>query len=431
MSKKTGRLRIGAARKEITPPLPANLSGYIRRFGKATQVHDPLLAHLLLIDNGINNILLISLDILFLSCELSSRLRQAISDELNMATKNILIAAIHTHSSPGIHTFRDESIRDKTWEEEVFQTLVKGAAEAGQQMEEASIGIGLGSSYIGRNRRKAGGPLDSNFPLICFFDEQGHPLAVIANYGCHPVVLDEKNLLITADYVHYFRKSLSQQLSSDILTLFFTGASGDIDPRERGSFSIAERLGLELADEALKIISKMETRTDIAIEVKETSFKIPYGWFPDIQEAKKVYESTHQKYEEAMRSGSRESRKIQKAFLLWAEELREKALKNELPKYLECPLQCLKLGEAVLLAFPFELFSSVSLSLREKSAVEHLFMVGYANGYSGYLPDGRSIREGGYEIEEAFKYVGILPFSSEAEELFLEKALALIESLEK
>ncbi len=429
MSKKTGRLRIGAVRKEITPPLPANLSGYIRRFGKATQIHDPLLAHLLLIDNGIQKILLISLDILFLSSNLSLRLRQAISDELSMATKNILIAAIHTHSSPGIHTFRDEGIRDKTWEEEVFQTLVKGAAEAGQRLEEASIGIGLGSSLIGRNRRKEGGPLDPNFPLICFFGKQNHPLAVIANYGCHPVVLDEKNLLITADYVHFFRKSLCQQLSPDILTLFFTGASGDVDPRERGSFSIAERLGLELAEEALKIISKMETRTDIDIEAKETSLKILYGWAPDIQEAKKVYESTRQKYEEAKRSGNRESRKIQKAFLLWAEELREKALKNELPKSLECRLQCLKLGEAVLLAFPFELFSSVSLSLKEKSAVKNLFMIGYANGYFGYLPDRSSIREGGYEVEEAFKYVGILPFDSNAEELFLKKALSLIESL--
>ena len=430
MSQKTGRLRIGAVRKEITPSLPANLSGYIRRFGKATQIHDPLLAHLLLIDNGINKILLISLDILFLSSDLSSRLRQAISEELNVATQNILIAAIHTHSSPGIHTFRDESIRDKTWEEEVFQILVKGVAEAGQRLKKASIGTGKGSSHIGRNRRKAGGPLDPNFPMICFFDEQDQPLAVVANYGCHPVVLDEKNLLITADYVHYFRKSLSQQLSSDILTVFFTGASGDVDPRERGSFSIAERLGMELAEEALKTISKMETKTDIDIEAKETAFKIPYGWMPDIQEAKKVYESTHQKYEEAMRSGNRESRKIQKAFLLWAEELWEKALKNELPKSLEFLLQCLKLGEAVLLAFPYELFSSVSLSLRKKSAVKHLFMVGYANGYSGYLPDGRSIREGGYEVEEAFKYVGILPFDSNAEKLFLEKALSLIESLE-
>jgi len=430
MSKNAGRLRIGFVRKDITPPLPANLSGYIRRFGKATRVHDPLLAHLLLIDNGINKILLISLDILFLSSELSSRLRQAISEELNMDEKNILIAAIHTHSSPGIHTFRDEGIRDKTWEEEVFQTLIKGAAEARQRLEEASTGIGLGSSDIGRNRRKEGGPLDPNLPLICFFDEQDHPLAVIANYGCHPVVLDEKNLLITADYVHYFRKSLSERLSSDVSTLFFTGASGDVDPVERGSFSIAERLGLEIAEEALKIISEMETRTDIDIEAKEISFKIPYGWVPDVQEAKEAYEYTRRKYEEAMRSGNRESRKIQKAFLLWAEELKEKALKNELPKSLECRLQCIKLGEAVLLAYPFELFSSVSLSLRMKSAVKHLFMVGYANGYSGYLPDRSSIREGGYEVEEAFKYVGILPFDSNAEELFLEKALSLIESLE-
>ncbi len=53
-------------------------------------------------------------------------------------------------------------------------------------------------------------------------------------------------------------------------------------------------------------------------------------------------------------------------------------------------------------------------------------MIGYANGYSGYLPDKKSLEEGGYEVEEAFKYIGLLPFSANAEELFLEKALQLI-----
>jgi neutral ceramidase len=425
-----GKLRIGAVKKDITPPLPADLAGYIRRFGKATQIHDPLLANILFIDNGIHQLLLISLDILFLSSELSLRLRQAISEELNMEKENILFAAIHTHSAPGMHVFRDEGIRNKTWEDKVFQTLGKGAAEAAHRLKEASLGVGTGRSFIGRNRRKEEGPLDPHFPLICFFDGQDHPLAVIANYGCHPVVLDEKNLFITADYVHYFRSGLNTIFSSDVTTLFFTGASGDVDPAERGSFFIAERLGTELAAEALKTIDNMEAKSDIDIKARETSLTIPYGWVPDVREAKQAYESARQKYNESTRSGSREARKIKKAFLLWAEELREKALNNELPKSLECQLQCIKLGEAVLLAFPFELFSSVSLSLRVKSAVKHLFMISYANGYSGYLPDKDSIREGGYEVEEAFKYVGILPFDPNAEELFLEKALSLIKRLE-
>jgi hypothetical protein len=424
-----GRLRIGAVKKDITPPLPADLVGYIRRFGKSTGVHDPLLANLLQIDNGTEKVLLISLDMVFLSSDFSHRAKHAISEKVKIDQKNILIAAIHTHSAPGIHTFRDESIRDKKWEEDVFQTLVNGAVETGQQSQAAYLGVGSGRSFIGKNRRKEGGPLDPNFPLICFFDERGHPLAVISNYGCHPVVLDEKNLLITADYVFGFRSNLNKILSSDVNTLFFTGASGDVDPVERGSFSIAQRLGKELAGEALKIIDDIEVKADIDIQTKETSLKIPYEWIPDIRETEEIHASTRQKYEEAVKNNDRVAQKMQRAFLLWAEELREKAIDSDLPEYLECELQCIKLGDAALLAFPFELFSSISLALRTQSGIHDLFMVGYANGYSGYLPDKKSVEEGGYEVEEAFKYIGLLPFPVNAEELFLEKALNLIKNV--
>ncbi len=421
-----GRLRIGAVKKEITPSLPADLLGYIRRFGKSTGIHDPLLANLLLVDNGVEKVLLFSLDILFLNRDFSQQVKNAISEKLNMDKKNILIAAIHTHSAPGIHLFRDESIRNKEWEDKVFQTLVKGAVEASQQSQAAYLGVRSGKSFIGKNRRKEGGPLDPNFPMICFFDERDHPLAVIVNYGCHPVVLDEKNLFITADYVFDFRSGLNKILSSDVITLFFTGASGDVDPVERGSFSIAKRLGMELAEEALKIIDDMEAKADINIQTKETSLKIPYGWIPDAQETEEIYASTRQKYEDAVKKRDRVAQKMQKAFLLWANEIREKAIKNELPEYLECELQCIRLGDAVLLAFPFELFSSISLSLRTQSGIQDLFLIGYANGYSGYLPDKKALEEGGYEVEEAFKYVGLLPFAANAEEIFLEKALHLI-----
>jgi neutral ceramidase len=431
MSEKMGKLKVGAIKKEITPSLPANLVGYIRRFGKSTEIHDPLLANILLIDNGVEQVLLISLDMLFLSSDFALKVKQAVSKKLNIAKENILIAAIHTHSATGIHMFRDESLRDKNWEEKVFLTLLKGTTEAGQRLKTASLGVRMGRSTIGRNRRKEGGPIDSNFPVLCFFDERNFPLAVVASCGCHPVVLDEENLRITADYVHYFRQHLGEAFTSDAVILFFTGASGDVDPVERGSFFIADRLGMKLAQESLKIIDSMEAKVDIDIKSKETSLNIPYGWRPDPQEAEETFQHTLQQYEETVEKRDRNAEKIRKAFLLWAEELRDKASKNELPPSLRCELQCIKLGDGVLLAFPFELFSSISLSLRAKSGVKNLFMVGYANGYNGYLPDKDSINEGGYEVEEAFKYVGLLPLSANAEELFLEKALSLIKSLEE
>jgi hypothetical protein len=67
--------------------------------------------------------------------------------------------------------------------------------------------------------------------------------------------------------------------------------------------------------------------------------------------------------------------------------------------------------------------------LRVKSKIESLFLAGYANGYEGYLPDENSYREGGYEVDESFKYCGLLPLSVQAEKNFSKKLLFLIENI--
>jgi hypothetical protein len=424
-----GRLRVGAIKKEITPPLGTDLFGYIRRFGGSEGVHDPLWANFLSLEESTNQVLLISLDILALDEIFASRIREAISKELNIKKRNILVAAIHTHSAPGIHLFRNVGKRNKDWEEKLLQTLITGASESVKRMRKGSAGTGTGFALIGKNRRKEGGAVDPCFPLLCFRDEKDTPLALIANYGCHPVVLDEKNLFISADYVSYFRNHLNKFLSADPVTLFFCGANGDVDPVERGNFSIANRLGKILAAEASRVIKKMKFQKDIEIKAREVSLKIPHGWIPNQKEAEKILKESRNHYEQALKKGDKKEIKIQKAFLLWAKEIKERALKNKLPSVLETKLQCLKLGETILLAHPFELFSSVSLSLRVKSKIESLFLAGYANGYSGYLPDENSYTEGGYEVDESFKYCGILPLSFQAEKNFTKKVLFLIENI--
>jgi neutral ceramidase len=421
-----GMLKAGTVQKDITPPVGIELSGYIRRFGSSTGIHDPLSANFLLLDNGTNQVLITSLDILNISTDFALKAKEAISSELKMPKKNILIACIHTHSAPGLHFFRNIGASYRDWKEKVLQILIKGASETRQKLKNVSAGTAIGVATIGKNRRKKGGPIDPYFPLFCIRLEDKLPLALIANYGCHPVVLEEDNLLISSDYIGFFRNHLNRSFSSDIFTVFLTGATGDVDPISRGGFKTADRLGKILAKEALKTMENMEFQKYIEIEANETSLEIPYSQIPLPDETEKIYRESLSQYEEAVKKGEKEEIKIRKAFLLWAEEIREKAIENKLPSALKCKIQSIRLGDAVLLASPFELFSSVSSSLRKKSRIENLFMVGYANGYCGYLPDESSYLEGGYEVEEAYKFCGLLPLSSQAERLFVEKALSLI-----
>jgi neutral ceramidase len=424
-----GNLRVGVSKKEITPPVGTALSGYIRRFGNSKGIHDPLWANIIWITNGENQVLFISLDVMNISQEFSSRAKAALTEETGIAKENILMAAIHTHSAPGIHIFRDDSKRDKNWEERVLHTLVAGSDQARQRSKKALLGTETGQASIGCDRRKSGGGIDPYLTVAGFFDKGEKPFASIANYGCHPVVLAEDNLLISADYVGYFRSQLEKFLSSEVTTLFFTGAAGNVDPIERGSFQVAERLAEVLAIKARQVMGKMKLQSSAEIKTAQIRIEIPYGWIPSAEEAQDIYRENLFAHLRALEKGGKEEKKIQKAFLLWAEALREKARAGKLPHSLECDLQAVKVGEAVFLAFPFELFSALSLDLRSQSGIQYLFLLAYANGYHGYLADEKSVRDGGYETEEAFKYTGLQPFSAQGGNIFLKNALSLLEML--
>jgi neutral ceramidase len=421
--------RAGAAKRKITPPVGTELFGYIRRLGSSTGIHDPLWANLLWVEDGNLGVLLVSLDVLNFSDEFAAQAKSAISKEIDVAEQNICIAAIHTHSAPGAHFFRGGGKRNRAWEKGVLDLLIDGSREARQNSRSAYLGLATDQAFIGYNRRKSENAIDSHLTLACFADDKKRPFCVVASYGCHPVVLKEDNLLVSADYVGYFRERLNKLYSADMVTLFFTGATGDVDPIDRGGFEIADKLAGILAQKALAMIKNMSWTRKGKLRVEKIKIIVPYERIPSLEEVKEACQKAKSLYRQAKTKGDRTEIKIQKAFLDWAEELRESAATSKIPSSLECELQCFKLEDLVLVAHPFELFSSLSLEIRELSKVKHLIMAGYANGYHGYLPDEKSAREGGYEVEEAYKYVGLLPYSTQAGQIFQEKALEVIESV--
>jgi len=421
--------RAGAAKKEITPPIGTDLFGYIRRFGSSAGIHDPLWANFLWVEDGNNEILLVSLDVLNFSDRFAAQAKTAISDGIDITKENICLAAVHTHSAPGMHIFRGGGKRNMSWEERVLAVLIDGSQEARQNSKKTYLGLGTDQAFIGYNRRKSENDIDSNLTMACFADEKKRPFCILSNYGCHPVVLKEDNLLISTDYVGYFRERLNRLFSADIVTLFFTGATGDVDPIERGSFKIADKLARALSQKAFVMIKNMHWALVGELRVERIKLNLPYQRIPSIEEAEGTCQKYRFLYQHAKEKGDKTEIRIRKAFLDWAEELRDVTATSKIPSSLECELQCLKFGDLVLVAHPFELFSSISLEIREICKVKHLIMAGYANGYHGYLPDEKSAREGGYEVEDAYKHVGLLPYSVQAGQIFQQKVLRVIKNV--
>ncbi len=410
-------MRIGASQADITPTPPVDLNGYIRRFGKATGVHDPLLVNALFVESGDTAAVLASLDLLTISNATADELRQRISEELGVDREGVFLSAIHTHSAVGGPYLRNAGQEDPAWKSWFEDQVVRACKDAASQAREASLLGYEAYSAVGVNRRNEARGIDPHVPFVLAVSGD-EVIAWLINYGCHAVSLTEENLQISADYVTYLREYLYRHMRHRFPVLFFNGGSGDVDPRWRGSFNAAQAAGERLASELLLVTRAYEgERLTGELSYGTGRFSIPYAWHPSVTEAEQNLESCLQRFEAAT---SAEEKKIAGAFRLWAEEVLELARKGTLPTALEVEIGYLKIGELVLVAVPLEIFSSISLKMRKRIAARYVFVASYTNGYSGYLADKAAYEEGGYEVEEWHKYAGLLPQVPEAEDLFFE-----------
>ncbi|MCP2620334.1 hypothetical protein NLC35_03730, partial [Candidatus Aminicenantes bacterium AC-334-K16] len=388
-------------------------------------VHDPLEINLTWLEDGQQPYLLASLDILLFEKEFSQRVSSTLSQEMDLPGENIIISAIHTHSAPAIHDFLNVGWRDPQWEKEVEEKIYLAALQARKKARRAQAAWRQTTISLGFNRRQANGAVDPTFLLAFFVDARDEPLVLWANYGCHPVVLTETNLFVSADYVGAFREKIRQYFRAKIPVLFFTGAAGDVDPRERGTFALADKMGGRLQGVAVSLLKEMDFSSEVEIVTTRKRINLPLAPPPPLPEMVELHRSYQHQAREATRQGDVFGEAIAKAFALWAEELITRIKAGTLPQEREIGVALWRWRDNLLLAHSLELFAATAVKLRQQVSPT-LWFLGYSHGYGGYLPDEEAFRQGGYEVEEAYKYLTLLPYTSTAEELFRREVLTLI-----
>ena len=81
--------------------------------------------------------------------------------------------------------------------------------------------------------------------------------------------------------------------------------------------------------------------------------------------------------------------------------------------------QAVRIGDAVFVTFPGELFSEIGLAIKENSPLEKTFVLGVTCGPGGYLPTAKEFIEGDYEVDGS-------AYSPNAEQVCIESSLSLI-----
>ncbi len=419
-------LQAGAARVVITPPIGVPLSGYFVAEGRtetARDVHDDLYARALVLSDGHSIVAIVTTDLIALGDEELAMVRGEVRRKAGIAPEHLILACTHTHSGPIVHPFPPVEIVPGQADEEYFRLLPRligsAVAMAARRMRPARIGAGKGESYININRREKlpdgtlrglpflgrnpGGIYDREVGVLRVDDAQtGKPLAVLLSYACHPVVLGP-NLEISADYVGYTVNFLEEHLGPGTVALFANGAQGDMNTIVHpGTHEDAQRLGVMLGAEALKVALGTPTHSDARITTGTRRVELPLNpaAAPDQQRA--YIDFLQHEHARFTREGDARS--------VWDIEMRLNVAHYRLYARERTQQPCIPAeitafgirGDHVsigLVSEPAELFCEYGIQARQRSPFATTLVIGLANGFISYVPTPEVYTEGGYECE--------------------------------
>ena len=278
-------INVGIGKTDITPSIGTPSAGYTERKGEGMQgVHDPLLAIALFIDNGEKQITLCSVDNLGFTYEMVQEITQKIHTHPELEGCEIFISSSHTHSGGGAYlnipvpgASLAGTYSPQTTQFYIDQT-VEAILQAYHHQVPAKLGIGYGKAKTLSQYRglwpKDIIPLD-DVTIIKVTHLDDTPLAVLFNYPMHPTVLKSQNRLFSADFVGYARNHLQSSLGSNVCSIYFNGAQGDIIPvifNENDRFDACDNLGKSLAETVKNIWDETITDDSVKIDTQKDSY---------------------------------------------------------------------------------------------------------------------------------------------------------------
>ena len=362
-------LKAGLAQTVITPSTPMWMAGYAGRKKPAEgKVQDLFAKALALEDATGHRLVIVTTDLIGILPSLRASLEKQVAASHQLPPEALLLNASHTHSGPEyrLRAGREQEAGDYTrfLEEQLLKVI--GAALA--DLQPAQVSWNRSRCGFAMNRRlptatgyqnapNPDGPVDHDVPALRISSPEGQARGVLFGYACHNTCLGDYEYC--GDYAGYAQEYL-QANREGFIALFLNGCSGDQNPYPRRSDVVP---GLSALDLAKMHGRSLANAVEVAMQVPPRPVEGPI---------KSAYA---------------------KVKLDYAPE------KKRAPH--DYPVQVTRFGSALtLIALGSETTVDYSLRLkRELGAEAPVWVAGYSNDYTGYVPSLRVLKEGGYEAQ--------------------------------
>lgn len=401
-------LQAGAAKRSIVPSFPTHMGGFHDRNGMFEGVHDDLFVRALVLDDEHTQLVIIGSDLMAIDGDLVRLVREGITKQTKIPAGHILVSCAHNHAAPSYYQQERDGESNPPLKTFLVDQFVQAALEAFHSRRPASAGFRAGELRGASANRQQGNDevIDPQVGvLLVTRREDRQPIATLFNFTAHPVILGSNNLLLSGEYPGAAARAVENLMGG--VAIFTQGACGDVTIHRSGDpYQEIERVGRTLAGEVIKTAGFIRGTEQLTLAAASRSLTLEPRSIPELKQAQAALKAGEAALERAKTSGanSRIQRALtQKVRLLQANvrvaEMTESD-RQQLPDAARAEVQVVRVGHVVLVSIPGEIFVEYALELRHRvnqAAQLSMALVGYANGYVGYIVTPRAVETGGYE----------------------------------
>lgn len=371
--------KAGTAVINVTPQKLLWMAGYAARKKPAEgKVQDLFAKALALQDERGNPLVFVTLDLIGVPQTMRHAVAERAQKQFKLPAANLVMNASHTHSGPSL---RGSPVTEKDLE----NPKIKDAWDYTQKLQDDIVGIigkalsGMQPARLTWNKARCGfamnrrrdytlppdhpnvnkapnpnGPVDHEVPALRIEAPDGTLKATLFGYACHNTSLGFYNWC--GDYAGFAQEYL-QEHRPGFTALFLMGCGGDQNPYPRRSDVVPGITDLELSMQHGRSLSNA---VEMALVVNPRPVAGP----------------------------------IRAAY----EEIKLSYAKPGKPDH-SYPVQVIKLGnDLTFITLGSEVVVDYSLRFKREFAGEAgVWVAGYSNDYTGYIPSLRVLKEGGYE----------------------------------
>lgn len=411
------------------------MAGYSGRKGPSEGVLLDLHAKALALADADNHrLVIVTLDLISIPAALRESILAQAEKQLGLQPAEILLNVSHTHCGPMLspRTVLNWGLEpqwaDKAaaYAQHLETQILKAMSQAVNGLQLVKLSYGHARCGFAMNRRLPSdkgyqnspnpeGPVDHDVPILRAETSAGKLIAVLFGYACHNTTLGIQQ--INGDYAGFAQRDL-EAAHPDTVALFLMGCGGDQNPYPRGKVEQAEQHGRALANAVEAALLPQPVVLDAKLS---TSLEMcPLAFAPP---------PTRDQLEERAKSANGfESRHAKRVQEILAEN------DGKFPDY-GFPVHVIRLGgKLTLVALGDETVIDYSLRVKRELAKkgELVWVAGYSNLVTCYVPSQRVLREGGYEAAGAMVYTSLPgPFAEDVEERIMKSIHRQFDALAK